>query len=123
MKLSIVFAVIAAIAAPALAAPAAEAAAEARSDLQKREFSVYVCEHENFQPRCVTVFPPFNVCQPFSATGLTGFQAFGPSQGTICLWYTGPNCTGTQSDYIQYPGFSTVPAFWQFNTASWKCFT
>ncbi|RDB14575.1 hypothetical protein Hypma_016448 [Hypsizygus marmoreus] len=122
MKLSTVFAVIAAIAAPVLAAPAPEAAAEARSELQKRDLSVYICEHENFQPPCNTVFPPFARCQPFSAIGLTGFQAFRPSQGTICLWYTEPDCAGTQSDHIVYPGFSTVPVFWQTHTASWKCF-
>lgn len=41
--------------------------------------------------------------------------------GVTCLWYTGGSCTGTQSDYVNYPGWSTVPGFWQFNTASYKC--
>ncbi|RDB14581.1 hypothetical protein Hypma_016413 [Hypsizygus marmoreus] len=119
MKFSAVFVALVTSVLPVLAAPAPEAAAAA--EIQKRDLSVYVCEHANWGPRCVTIFPPWNVCQPFSATGLPGYQSWGPGEGTTCLWYTGGSCTGTQSDAVNYPGFSTVPGFWQFNTASFKC--
>jgi hypothetical protein len=44
-----------------------------------------------------------------------------PFLGSTCLWYTGAGCTGTQSGAVNAPGYEVVPGFWQFNTASWKC--
>ncbi|KAF8068985.1 hypothetical protein FPV67DRAFT_1669025 [Lyophyllum atratum] len=124
MKFTAVVIALATTILPALAAPAPEALPEAAGELEKRaDFSVFVCEHAGFNAPCNLIFPPFNICQPFSATGLTGYQSWGPGVGTICLWYTGASCTGTQSDYVVNPGWSTVPEFWQFNTASFKCFT
>ncbi|KAF9465365.1 hypothetical protein BDZ94DRAFT_1234763 [Collybia nuda] len=120
MKFSTALVALAATVVPALSAPAAEAAVEAHEEV-KRDFSFYICEQAEWHGRCNTIYPPWNVCQPFSATGLSGYQAFGPASGVTCLWYTGGSCTGTQSDYVTYPGWSTVPGFWQFNTASYKC--
>ncbi|KAJ6550789.1 hypothetical protein DFH09DRAFT_1319656 [Mycena vulgaris] len=105
--------------APALAAPAAESVAA----LQKRDVGAFVCAGENFSGQCNHIIPPYNVCQPFSATGLTGFQSWGPDNGDACIWYTGGSCTGTQSNLVIYPGFADVPEFWKFNTASFKCYS
>ncbi|GLB38696.1 hypothetical protein LshimejAT787_0505610 [Lyophyllum shimeji] len=117
MKFSTLFVALAATLSSVVAAPAPEAAGE----LERRDLSVRVCANANWQPPCNTIFPPWNVCQPFSATGLSGYQSFGPGTGTTCLWYTGPDCTGTQSGAVNYPGWAEVPGFWQFNTASFKC--
>jgi len=39
-----------------------------------------------------------------------------------CLWYNKPcGAPATQSDYIQYPGWSSVPFYWEQNTQSFKC--
>ncbi|KAF9564019.1 hypothetical protein CPC08DRAFT_816183 [Agrocybe pediades] len=119
MQLSIVFAMLATVI-PTLAAPSgAESEVE---QLEKRTLNVFACQNENFVAPCVNFHTNFNQCYPFSALGLSGYQSFGPDQGTTCLWYTQAGCTGTQSDAVQFPGFTTVPGFWQSNTQSFKCF-
>ncbi|KAF9564014.1 hypothetical protein CPC08DRAFT_721228 [Agrocybe pediades] len=94
---------------PALAAPAGAEAVDCRSRTAREARP----QHPRL-PEC---------CYPFSALGLSGYQSFGPDQGTTCLWYTGAGCTGTQSDAVQYPGYGVVPGFWQSNTQSFKCWT
>ncbi|KAF7329030.1 RING-finger domain-containing protein [Mycena venus] len=98
--------------APVFAAPAAEPPRS--SEARRRRLRVYW--------RCNHITPPYNVCQPFSATGLTGYQSWGPDNGDTCIWYTGGDCTGTPSGNVYYPGYTDVPDFWKFNTASFKCY-
>ncbi|KAJ7203432.1 hypothetical protein C8J57DRAFT_1247677 [Mycena rebaudengoi] len=125
MQFSTILITLAVAFSPALAAPTAEPAAgePTVAALEKRAVGVFVCTGQNFSGQCNHISPPFNVCQPFSATGLTGYQSWGPDQGTTCLWYTGGSCTGTQSGAVNFPGYTDVPDFWKFNTASFKCWT
>ncbi|KAJ7430918.1 hypothetical protein FB451DRAFT_1574177 [Mycena latifolia] len=121
MQFSTILVALAVAFAPALAAPTAESATPAT--LQKRDVGAYVCTGENFTGQCNHITPPYNVCQPFSATGLTGYQSWGPDNGDTCIWYTGGSCTGTPSGNVYYPGYSDVPDFWKSNTASFKCYS
>ncbi|KAJ7432866.1 hypothetical protein FB451DRAFT_1420264 [Mycena latifolia] len=121
MQFSTILVALAVAFAPALAAPTAESAAPAA--LQKRDVGAYVCTGENFTGQCNHITPPYNVCQPFSATGLTGYQSWGTDNGDVCIWYTGGSCTGTPSGNVYYPGYSDVPDFWKSNTASFKCYS
>ncbi|KAH6918363.1 hypothetical protein BKA70DRAFT_1246972 [Coprinopsis sp. MPI-PUGE-AT-0042] len=117
MKFSAVFTAFAiAAATPALAAPAAEAEA---NQLEKRDLSIRV--FSNGSGRCVDYRPIWNTCAAFSAIGVSGYQTWRVGSGSTCLWYTGAGCTGTQSGAVNSPGYEVVPGFWQFNTASWKC--
>ncbi|KAH6914677.1 hypothetical protein BKA70DRAFT_1256749 [Coprinopsis sp. MPI-PUGE-AT-0042] len=119
MKFSTVFTAFAiAAATPALAAPAAEVEA---NQLEKRDLSIRVCEGSNGSGRCVDYRPIWNTCAAFSAIGVSGYQTWRVGSGSTCLWYTGAGCTGTQSGAVNSPGYEVVPGFWQFNTASWKC--
>ncbi|KAF9564018.1 hypothetical protein CPC08DRAFT_721232 [Agrocybe pediades] len=118
MQLTITFAMLMSVLS-ALAAPAPEAAEV--EQLEKRTLNVHVCQNANWNGPCVDFHTNFNQCYPFSALGLSGYQSFGPDSGTTCLWYTGPACTGTQSDAVNFPGFAVVPGFWQSNTQSFKC--
>ncbi|KAJ7063967.1 hypothetical protein C8F01DRAFT_1250234 [Mycena amicta] len=125
MQFSAVFIALAVVFAPALAAPTAEpdSGAHAPVGLQKRDVGAEVCTGENFTGQCNHITPPYNVCEPFSATGLTGYQSWGPDQGDTCIWYTGSDCTGTASGNVYYPGYTDVPDFWKSNTASFKCYS
>ncbi|KAH6909333.1 hypothetical protein BKA70DRAFT_1278234 [Coprinopsis sp. MPI-PUGE-AT-0042] len=107
--------------APAFAAPAAKAEAEAKT-IEKRDLSIQVCEGPNGSGRCVDYRPIFNQCTAFSAIGVQGYQTWRVGSGTTCLWYTQQGCNGVQSGAVNSPGYEVAPAFWQFNTQSWKCF-
>jgi len=117
MKFSAAFVVLAAALAPALA-PAFAAPTE---ELQKRENTIYVCTGDDWDWTCITYDPIYNQCQPFSDIGLEGYQSWGPSSGTYCIWYSGAGCTGTASDAFTDPGYAPVPGYWVYNTASFKC--
>ncbi|KAI0686033.1 hypothetical protein BC835DRAFT_1309680 [Cytidiella melzeri] len=136
MKFSAALIALVAASLPALAVPTAEpepvpapvsvelAGREATpAELEKRDNNIYVCEGSGFTGRCVTYYPDWNVCAPWSALGLSGLQAWGPGEGVYCIWYNEPcgSSDVTASDTFTYPGFSTVPGYWQFNTQSWKC--
>ncbi|KAI0686034.1 hypothetical protein BC835DRAFT_476867 [Cytidiella melzeri] len=119
MKFSTTLIALVAASLPALAVPNAEP----EPVPAPRDNNVYVCEGAGFTGRCVLYAPEWNVCTPWSALGLSGLQAWGPGEGVYCIWYNKPcGSSGTTgSDTFTYPGFSTVPGYWQYNTQSWKC--
>ncbi|KAI0090085.1 hypothetical protein BDY19DRAFT_992325 [Irpex rosettiformis] len=134
MKLSTAFlTVVAAVALPVLAVPspvaepavgdALDVVSRDANELEKRDNSIYVCTGQGFTGQCTNYFPTYNVCTPWSALGLSGLGSWGPAQGVYCIWYNKPcgSSDTTGSDSFTYPGFSSVPGYWQFNTQSWKC--